>query len=475
MAAKPTVTRVTSQPTTTTGRAKPKARPAKQQPLAVRAAHDPALLARALKDPGLRSKLPDNLLTPDLREGRRLNQPVLPGSSLTNREVEKQVGASTDLQFGPNAVPLQQQRNRDTLDWYAQYQRDLQQHAQNVAGIARDATNQVGQLQQGMNTVAAQSTADRQQAEAQNAAVTGAKPADVQGTAQNAAQVRAQMLGALGAGEAGRGAARSSYADTLANVVAPGQKLQAAAAGQTAEKNLRDQINSYKTAKTGEIVDSERKSLLSAAAEQAKINSALQIAGINADTKTSVADIQAQQRAADRAASQANARANRAVTKRGQDLGHQDRQASINARGKNAKGKGAGKSPWLGQASQNTAKDNVDSAVTAAKSLKGDYSEHELRQLLLNGRAAQTIDHNGQKVKIPAVPKVDKRWVNVAMDIVFNGYISPANVKALHAAGIKVDALGYPTRKPKTPPVSGGVTSGAVNDAINAAIGAVTR
>lgn len=438
----------------------------KKPSVAQRAKTDPGLLARALRDPGLRSKLPSSMLTPQLREARRLNTPVLPGSSLTNRDVERQVGAATDLQFGPNAVALQQQRNRDTADWYAQYQRDLQQHAANVGQIGQQAAGQVAGLSQGIRGLGDQALTEQQQREAQNARVTGAQPDGAAQTASDASAVRQAMVAALGSAEAGRGAARSSYADALANVVAPGQRLQAQAAGQSSLRDLEGKIGAFKAAKTGDLVDAERKALIAAATEQQKNALALQIAGINADTKTTTASITAQQRAADRAAQNANAAASRAVTKRGQDLSHQDRQASSRSK--------KGKSPWLGQASQNTAKDKIDGAVSSIKNLKDSYSQEEVRKLLLNGRAAQTVDSNGKKVKIPAISRVDKRWVNVAMDIIYRGYISQANIQALHNAGIKVNQLGYPTKPGKaTAKPQTGIVTGAV-DAVQGAIDAAT-
>jgi predicted Fe-S protein YdhL (DUF1289 family) len=102
-----------------------------------------------------------------------------------------------------------------------------------------------------------------------------------------------------------------------------------------------------------------------------------------------------------------------------------------------------GKSPYLGTGPQNTAKDKLDSTVTTGKALKANYTEAEVRELLLNGRAAQTVEKDGKKLKIPAVPKHDKRWVNVAMDIIYLTGISQPNVAALHKAGIKVKPLGY--------------------------------
>ena len=155
----------------------------------MRVARDPALLARALRDPGLRSKLPDKYLTAQQREQRRLNRPFMEGSALTNRDVSGQVKAAETLQFGPNAEARQQQTARDVAGWYDDYVRALQGHAANIGKIGEQSAGQAQGLRQGIANLG-------------------------QGGDPDAASVRDQMIQAFATEALGRGEAGTRHAQT---------------------------------------------------------------------------------------------------------------------------------------------------------------------------------------------------------------------------------------------------------------------
>jgi hypothetical protein len=88
----------------------------------------------------------------------------------------------------------------------------------------------------------------------------------------NGASVRQAMFNSYGAMLAGQGRANTDYADTLAHVVAPGQKLQAQAQnarGTTALRSkltdLKGEKGAYKQSFLDSLTDSERKNVLAAA------------------------------------------------------------------------------------------------------------------------------------------------------------------------------------------------------------------
>src|SRR5262245_31658147 len=133
---------------------------AKKLSLAQRARKDPKLLQRVLANPGLRSKLPIGMLTPDLRRMReqriRLAQPIVPGSAITERELAREATAAGDVRYGSleadqrRALAEQQAAQRDVGGWYDQYLQQVAQHSQNVQNIGAAAATAGANLQQGV-------------------------------------------------------------------------------------------------------------------------------------------------------------------------------------------------------------------------------------------------------------------------------------------------------------------------------------
>src|SRR4051812_40335320 len=120
---------------------------------------DPKLLARMRANPGLRSKLPDKYLTPkqlmQRRLNKRLDQPIVPGSTVTNRDLSHEADAAMTVKYGPRETQEKQtlgeekNRARDTAGWYDQYQAAVAQHSRNVQAIGGMAAQTGLGLQQG--------------------------------------------------------------------------------------------------------------------------------------------------------------------------------------------------------------------------------------------------------------------------------------------------------------------------------------
>jgi hypothetical protein len=121
---------------------------AKTLTLAQRAKKDPKLLARVLKNPGLRSKLPTSMLPADMRNRRALNQrlkqPITDGSSITERDLARESKSAMDVKYGPveqaqgQRVQEEQQRQRDFTGpggFYDQYLHQMAENSKQVQNI----------------------------------------------------------------------------------------------------------------------------------------------------------------------------------------------------------------------------------------------------------------------------------------------------------------------------------------------------
>jgi hypothetical protein len=210
-----------------------------------RAAKDKKFLARALKNPGLRAKLDPKFLSAPQRASRtlnaRLNAPIVPGSSTTERDLAHEAQAAQTVRYGPQDAALgqqlgvAQQTERDTGSLYDQYRQALQQHSQNISAFQAGAQQALGALQQGVTGLGQQSAVQMAQSAAPTQSAVAPPSADLATLANQALAVRQGQAGTFGAEQALTGAAANTYADTQANVVAPGQKLGALAqaAGRT--------------------------------------------------------------------------------------------------------------------------------------------------------------------------------------------------------------------------------------------------
>lgn len=231
-----------------------------------RVAHDPALLARALKDPGLRSKLPPKYLSPAQRATRTQNftdsQPVVPGGTLTGRDLRGQLDAATTLQYGPHAEAKQQQLGKDVGGWWDQFQKEMQQHYTNQAQIGTDANTALTRLVGQVGGTAAPTTGQDPNAAAQ---------------AGQAAQIRSGLLASQGAVQQAQGSNATRLAETLANQVTPEQGLSSRAQEQGKLGDLRSKMGAFRAKTAGDIKQREAANVI----EQQKTELAGKIAGVN--------------------------------------------------------------------------------------------------------------------------------------------------------------------------------------------------
>lgn len=98
----------------------------------------------------------------------------------------------------------------------------------------------------------------------------------------------------------------------------------------------------------------------------------------------------------------------------------------------------------LSLSARNSAYAQIDAAKSAIASLRnqtgGRLTTQQIRQILTTG-SLRTQDTNGRTVMLTA-PRIKGggygTFANAAMDLALNGYLSPANVRALHQAGLLV-------------------------------------
>jgi hypothetical protein len=444
-----------------------------------------------LKDPGERSKLADKYLTPAQRQQRamntRLNAPVVAGSTLTQRDVARQATAGADVKYG-DAIRQQQtgidqsaQLQKDQAGWFDDYQRKLADAQAGTQQIGAQTTQAIGNLAGAF--------------QAPNTAGFSAGNAD---DATKAAAVRKAILGNLGAVQAAQAGNANTYANTMANVVAPGQKLSAQAQGAGKTQSLRDQLTgllkekgTYKQQLESDAVAAEGKNVL---AQQA-----LGLDITKADTQAKQTAAQQTETARHNKASETTAANDPSKKKTQAELDFFNKHGYWPSTGPPSTPKG--KSPYLGTSGQTSFKNDLSSTRSLVSKYKGQYTRQELASILTSpeGRPATTVyidpktrkpikvngipvtdptaakkqNPDAVKLTLPAIPHVsNSAAISAALDEIYDGHLSPATVRKLHDAGIKVNPLGISTKrtakrtKPSTvsktsnPPVfsSGGVT-----------------
>jgi len=261
-------------------------------------------VARLVKKPGTRSKIPTRYLPREYRRQREMNerlaQPVVEGSRMTNREAARERNATVDLRYGPLDHQLQQQLQQSQRvqqaipQWYDQY-RQLASAAQ--AGSQQGyqaATQQFQQMQAatGQPQGQAEIAAMNQQAQALGGV---ADPQAAQVAAQ-AAQVRAGMAGSLGGVVAAQGAGQNAYAhNLLANTGR--HQIESLLSELQQDRDIRDdqaqlgrEKGAYRTQVDRQIRDREQRSVL----ERAAFN--LDVANTRADNERADRQLRQQQR-----------------------------------------------------------------------------------------------------------------------------------------------------------------------------------
>lgn len=253
------------------------------------------LVAKYVGDPSTRTKIPTRYLPTKYRDERIANRsPITPGSSITGGQLTKRANAAATLQYGSTLSDAQKAAERaagvarDTQGWYDQYLQELERARQNTVGANQAADGTIRGLQGSISGLS--------QPSAQDAAANGGS-AQNQTDASNAAAIRQALGASLGGRQAGLGAASNNYANTLAHVVGPGQKLQAAAIGAQQVKDaeqkvsdVRSQIGAYKQNYRSQVLDAENKNLLAEAIAANKTQAQIASDRLAAQTKIKIAN-----------------------------------------------------------------------------------------------------------------------------------------------------------------------------------------
>lgn len=241
-------------------------------------------LAAWLANPGLRSKLPDSALTPELLKARQANQynaaAAAPGSSYTNKQLDALVSMLAQQKYGQGELALQQQgqalANRATQEIPAWFQAYRDQVAAARAQQQQAAAQQVASLQQ-MATQAAGDTGG----------LAGA-PMDAAGAAraQAAAAIRSAGIGNQAALAQNLAGNQNAYLQNL-GLLSNGQQQAALQDVGTKQNALAQQVAQLAQDK-GAFKTTQRQQILSDEADQA-LKNALTSAQIGSTTANTAA------------------------------------------------------------------------------------------------------------------------------------------------------------------------------------------
>lgn len=454
-------------------------------------------VAALVKNPGTRASVPTAYLPPEMRKKRELNArlaaPIVPGSTTTQRDLARSANAATTVKYAPAEQALgaelgqAQGLQRDTPGWYDNYLRERATHAQNVQGFGTDANTAAANLQAGTKGLdQANLDAQRNQSNA-DAASRGATPADLGVAASNGAAVRQAILAAVGTQVADSGRAANTYADTLAHVVAPTEKLSAVTQAAGKVGAVREKQTALKT-EEGAYNTSFRQQTT---ADEAKNVLAQQIAGVGAakavTTATNAAGGGGKQYGYTPAEWLALTPAQRTQIVKdakpkpkapGAPTGYKAGGPGLNKYGytydqwtamspkaqANARaGKDKPKKPTdpasqyakdfyakygvqpAATAAVGSAKNSIQSAASLVRQIRQSnpgLTRQQIGQLLLNGQAGSS--KKGQESL--AIPKQKGLWATVALDLwQYKGKISAGTANKLHHAGYSVKLLGLNT------------------------------
>lgn len=418
-------------------------------------------VAKLIQKPGTRRAIPTEYLPQAYRQKReledRLRAPVVQGSSLTNRDVSRSATAGADVKYGDvirqgqQSVGQSGQMAKDQAGYFDDYQRKVAEAQGNTERIGRETTAGIGSL------AGAFGTPDTAGLSAGNAT-----------DATNAAAVRKAILSNLGAVQTAQAGNANEYANKLANVVVPGQQLAARAQSAGKIQSLREQLagvlkekGTYRQQLQSDMVADEGKNVL-----------AQQALGLDI-TKVKT---QAQQTAAQQTETQRHNKAGEAASSQEVNTyGYSkadwaaktpaERQKIMkDLKGSDGRGKANNGAGWVTPAKQSEAQSAIERAITYAKSLKGDYGRAEAARALTTTQKGQPIydtvkdkktgktkqvrrlNPDGTQVVGSSWTGIDSALASAALDIAYDGHLSKYTTDKLHAAGIKVAALGLPTR-----------------------------
>lgn len=458
--------------------------------LAQRAKHDPALLARALKDPGLRSKLPVSLLTPELRQGRqnRLTQAAIgnPLAPLQGNTLQHLARTIVDADYQPAFSDLDRSRGQTVQDT-GELGRRAQDYFAGLAGVQQNAVTGTQQgatdldtrLKQIADDQAAKLSGVQQQGQqaiqADQAVRGGGLQADA---ASKLAQTIAAAQSQAAAGSTATRTAAAEHGATAADL-ARGMASAGAQRGGETQGNIalggQAQLAQILAKRQG-LTDQRRgdytKTLMDLRQNQADTQLAAQtlLGGQASDAaKIGLDTAEAQERARHNRASESNQRNDPSKKKTQAELDFFHKHGFWPPTGPPKKGAGA---DWASPKDQGKAADTIGKALTYAKTMKQQkITRQQAGQILLAGQKSgggQPVydTKTGQRKLNPdgtqattggssAIPSFEELWASVALDLAYDGHISGRNVKKLHDRKIKINSLGYPTGSTKASGAAG--------------------
>jgi hypothetical protein len=275
--------------------------------------------------------------------------------------------------------------------------------------------------------------------------------------ASNASVVRQALQGGLGALIAQQGLSAGNQAANLAQVVGPGQRLQAQAQNMRQQGALGEQLTGLKGQEGSfaqQFIDSltqdEAKNILAASIASGKdLTSQERITETTRHNKASEKNTRRSIKAQRNSPSAQKTKADLAFFKKHGYYPPTGKPKKNSADSKDKPTQGPG-SITSGQ--ENTLAKPVDNATSWVRRLKAQgKSQAQIRQVLLSGLSAKSSDGKSTL----NIPKFDTYAVNAAMDLGFLGGLSAANVKALHKMGVHVNGRWKILKPHHTVPVKG--------------------
>lgn len=247
----------------------------------------------------------------------RLDTPVVPGDTMTNRDLSREATAATQTQYGP-LMASQALQPKQTSDYYAQY----------LATLKGIQSSQAAQGQQLATTLGNIGAAGQQQAQTENTRVEdqAAQDARNRGAVQdpslaaNAANA-AQVTRNIATGAAGTaGVVGQNAANFLGALQAAGGASKLAALNKNTSDALQTkrEAGAFKTQYVGKRRSEEATNVATSA-----------LANVNADTKKSAAQVARQNARTSRSRAQEAARHNKAQENKGPSASEQKTAADL--------------------------------------------------------------------------------------------------------------------------------------------------
>ena len=387
-----------------------KKKKAAKKSMGVPTSADPARLAKWLANPGLRSRLPDSLLTPAQRQQRTVARDPY-HKAIESLTTQKFGGAITEVQ---GAQKQQDQHTANVGDWFGQYQAELAKSRDRQNAMQQAATQSVADRTASFASMNNQGNAQDVAAQQADAASRGATVgAQVPQVAQQANTVR-EALGKQSANTLATQGVSNNAAAEGALAAAFGEAALAKQGEQNKRSSLDDQLrdilrerDAFKISARGDLADADQKAILEAKAF-----------GLDVDQAAIKRRDLEQKRIETR-------RTNRS---REQIARENAETARINATKPPKKTKGPKPTKGLGSRTKAQEAALVKDINAATEAIQKGAKRSDI----LSAPGGRT-------------PAERRAIANAANDMARLGYLSPANVRALRALGIHV--AGFPRSK----------------------------